>query len=66
MRHISFSPFADHSFGVDRRTKLEMSKNLARIYATVLEEPLPSPLQRLLEKLDLGPGIVGAPVVLAS
>ena len=59
MRHISSSPFADHTFCPDRRSRLEMSKNLARIYADVLEEPLPSALQRLLEKLDLGQLSIG-------
>jgi len=54
MRHISSSPFADHTFCLDRRSKLEMSKNLARMYGDVLEEPLPPGLQRLIDKLDLG------------
>lgn len=34
-----------------------MSKNLARMYAGALEEPLPAALQRVLEKLD--PGYLG-------
>lgn len=66
MNQISYSPFSDHSFGLDRNAKREMSKNLARIYSEVLEEPLPSPLKRLLDKLDFGPGFVGEAVVAAS
>lgn len=59
MTQIAFTPSCDFSFGLDRRTRLEMSKKLARIYAEVLEEPLPLPLQRLLEKLDVGRGSFG-------
>ncbi len=65
MRHISASPFADHTFCVDRRSKLEMSKNLARMYTDVLEEPLPSALQRILEKLDLSRSALGQAKVAA-
>lgn len=66
MTQIAFTPFCDFSFGLDRRTRLEMSRKLAGIYADVLEEPLPLPLQRLLEKLDVGRGSFGDAYVAAT
>ena len=65
MRHISSSPFADHTFCLDRRSKLEISKNLVRMYTDVLEEPLPSALQRIVEKMDLGRSALGQAKVAA-
>ncbi len=65
MRHISSSPFADHTFCLDRRSKLEMSKNLARMYTDVLEEPLPSALQQIVDKMDLGCSALGQAKVAA-
>jgi hypothetical protein len=37
---------------MSRDTRLEVARNLARIYADVLGEPLPAPLLELLKRLE--------------
>ena len=37
---------------MSRDTRLEIARNLARIYADVLGEPLPAPLLELLKRLE--------------
>lgn len=53
MEQRSFNAFDGTGFGsMDRQVRLAIARNLARIYADVLEEPLPRSLQHLLQKLE--------------
>ena len=65
MRHTSTSPFGDHTFYLEGRSKLEMSKNLARVYGNVLEGPLPPGLRRLTDKLELARNSL-SPAIIAA
>lgn len=52
MEQRSFNSFEAGSGDVDRHVRLAITRNLARIYADVLQEPLPRSLQNLLQKLE--------------
>ena len=54
MEHRGLNPFRDG--GADERitsVRLAIARNLARIYADVLNDPLPDDLRRLIERWEL-------------
>jgi hypothetical protein len=50
MREITSKPFGDQ--GRQTTESLTIARNLARIYADVLDEPLPRELAVLIERLE--------------
>jgi hypothetical protein len=50
MREVTSKPFGDHGQGAS--DSLTIARNLARIYADVLEEPLPRELAILIARLE--------------
>jgi Anti-sigma factor NepR len=44
--------FSGTLLSLDRGLQLGIARNLARVYAQVLEEPLPADLQRLITRLE--------------
>ena len=46
--------FSGTLLSLDRGHQLGIARNLARLYAEVLEEPLPPELQRLIARLEAG------------
>jgi Anti-sigma factor NepR len=50
MQEIRYRAFGPHPVGA--RDSLMIARNLARLYADVLEEPLPPDLARLIGRLE--------------
>jgi hypothetical protein len=54
MEERSFNPFRDRRADEGANVRLAIARNLARIYAEVLDDPLPEDLRILIEKWEGG------------
>ena len=52
MEKPNLQVFSGTLLSLDRGQQLGVARNLARVYAEVLEEPLPAELRRLIARLE--------------